>query len=101
MRGARGHVYNRKNCLGKKLSNLILTLTLTLTLSSFAELREELCLAGAGLVKTSQREGLQAVDVIMGQADTAGMPEVKWVYVTHPLQNSVGEGYICRFCETL
>lgn len=42
-----------------------------------------LCRGGAGgQGKRSQREGLQAVDVIMGQADTAGIPEVRWVYAS-------------------
>ena len=57
MGDARGHALNRKSCLGRKLSDLTLTLTLmvNLTLPSFAELREESCLAGMGLVSRKEK----------------------------------------------
>lgn len=51
MGDARGHARYRQSCLGRKL----LDLTVTLSLPSFAELREELGLAGVGLVSRKEK----------------------------------------------
>lgn len=51
MGDARGHARYRRSCLGRKLLDLMLSLTLP----SFAELREELGLAGVGLVSRKEK----------------------------------------------